>query len=943
MDDLRAADAALPNHKGTRNDHRVNGGKLIGPGRSSRQKNVLLWNGEGNAEHHDVETADVAVPAPLKYLAQMEVDQIYRAAFGRKVRPDLWQRKFMEMDWPEILIAPTGAGKTAGVTLGWVAHRLRAPKRTPRRLVWCLPMRTLVEQTADAARDWLERLKQAGADRNKLLPEPKRDVHVLMGGVESSRWLDFPERPAVLIGTQDMLLSRALMRGYASARAVWPIEFALLHEDVQWVFDEVQLMGAGCATSAQLEAFRRLEDTRVFRHEDRPCRLARSLWISATLDPKWLQTADFSPPMLTDAQPESEDNRLWVVDQNENGGRLRQLSFAKKNLSCADVAPSSDNAGDRRAYIDSLAATVVAAHADGRMTLVIVNQVPRAQALHAALKKLLAEQGGAAPALALIHSRYRRPDRQREMDKVFAGEKSVDGRSGNLIVISTQAVEAGVDISAAVLFMELAPWTSMVQRFGRANRFAELVDGADVFWIDLVGGKDENTASRLARPYGLEELWTARERLKGVTNVASAELPAMPAEISVRKVIRRKDLIDFFDTDPDLTGFDVDVSHYVRDSDDANIHVFWRDLSSATDELPPPRSDELCSVPVAAAKEWLKEVRKKGKVSNLIFVRDPQSRRGKKNRRKGSPPPGWARLREDLWPGLTLLADISAGGYCEASGFTGKTADVPASVLPAAEGGQSSVHDAAPEVRPDGIGDEDGYDEDPRSQIGIPILLSDHLEHVAAEAQSLCDVLEVDAGTREAVVQAARWHDLGKIHEVFQQTMLKGLVSQENPNGPMLAKTEKRNLRHGRPYFRHELASALAFLDHSDWSRDADLVAYLIAAHHGKVRMNLRALPRESATTDDARTGKLFARGVWEDDRLPSFDLGGGEQWDGGVLVLSVMELGWNEVTGESWTGRARDLLFRFGPFRLAWMETLLRIADWRASSTEAEIGYDDN
>ena len=65
-----------------------------------------------------------------------------------------------------------------------------------------------------------------------------------------------PERPAVLVGTQDMLLSRALMRGYASSRALWPMEFALLHEDAQWVFDEVQLMGAGRATSAQLEAFR---------------------------------------------------------------------------------------------------------------------------------------------------------------------------------------------------------------------------------------------------------------------------------------------------------------------------------------------------------------------------------------------------------------------------------------------------------------------------------------------------------------------------------------------------------------------------------------------------------------------------------------------------------------------------------------------------------------
>ena len=129
-------------------------------------------------------------------------------------------------------------------------------------------MRTLVEQTAQAVADWFGSLAAADADAGTRLPGPE-DVHVLMGGVGADGWLDRPERPAVLVGTQDMLLSRALMRGYASSRAVWPMEFALLHTDAQWVFDEVQLMGAGRATSAQLEAFRQAEADRA-RREDRP-------------------------------------------------------------------------------------------------------------------------------------------------------------------------------------------------------------------------------------------------------------------------------------------------------------------------------------------------------------------------------------------------------------------------------------------------------------------------------------------------------------------------------------------------------------------------------------------------------------------------------------------------------------------------------------------------
>ncbi len=224
----------------------------------------------------------------------MDGAAIYRIALGEDRQPDAWQLALAGDAWPRVLIAPTGSGKTAAVTLGWAARRLQNPDDTPRRLVWCLPMRTLVEQTADAVREWFGRLA-AGTDGAGRLPGPE-DVHVPMGGVDTDGWLETPERPAVLVGTQDMLLSRALMRGYASSRALWPMEFALLHEDAQWVFDEVQLMGSGRATSAQLEAFRQSDTDRARQDGRAAATLSRSLWISATLDPGWLATVDHSEP-----------------------------------------------------------------------------------------------------------------------------------------------------------------------------------------------------------------------------------------------------------------------------------------------------------------------------------------------------------------------------------------------------------------------------------------------------------------------------------------------------------------------------------------------------------------------------------------------------------------------------------------------------------------------
>lgn len=840
---------------------------------------------------------------------------LFAAAFGKPTEPFAWQRKLAEGDWPEVLIAPTGSGKTAGVTLAWAYHRLREPDRTPRRLVWCLPMRTLVEQTKIEVCRWLAHLEADEVDPGGLLPRADQ-VHVLMGGVDSGRWIEIPECPAIIVGTQDMLLSRALMRGYASSRAIWPMEFAMLHQDAQWVFDEVQLMGAGRATSAQMEAFRRQESSRA-TDKDRSVRhRCRSLWISATLVPEWLATVDHPAP-----------TRVFRVDPaTETDDRLRDLANAPKHLRRVGDAPASSVVREQEAYIARLAESVLETHRSGQMTLVILNQVKRAQELYTQVRRRLDARGQRSPELALLHSRFRPEDRESEMAR-FVG----DAGASDIIVIATQAVEAGVDISAAVMFTELAPWSSMVQRFGRANRRAELAGGAQIYWIDLLGsiaGDDKQTeklATTLSLPYEAAELRQARDILQGLTNVAPAHLPPPGKIDSPVRVIRRKDMDDLFDTDADLTGFDVDISPYVRDAGDTDIRVFWRDVSDSDDAPLRPSARELCAVPIGQANTWIKAAKKA--LGPVFFVRDPQWRRS--GGRAGSAPPGWVPLRDPPWPGFTVLADIRAGGYQEALGFTGdrKHMPVPVDLV------ERALHGSE--------GESEGHDEDPRCATGRAVRLTDHLRHVVAEVIHLCAALDMDDSTREVLTRAARWHDLGKVHEVFQETMLGGLNRHPAPVGVPLAKTVKRN-RHGRAYFRHELASALAFLAHENWSRAADLCAFLIAAHHGKVRMNLRALPRELPPKEPELGAARFARGIWEGDELPSLDLGGNERWQGGHLTLSIMELGLDETTRESWTERTRELLARYGPFRLAWLETLLRLADWRASAKEASGSYED-
>ncbi len=67
-----------------------------------------------------------------------------------------------------------------------------------------------------------------------------------------------PNTPAILMDHQNMLLSRALNRGYGMSRYRWPMHFGLLNNDCLWVMDETQLMGVGVETSAQLDGFRHI-------------------------------------------------------------------------------------------------------------------------------------------------------------------------------------------------------------------------------------------------------------------------------------------------------------------------------------------------------------------------------------------------------------------------------------------------------------------------------------------------------------------------------------------------------------------------------------------------------------------------------------------------------------------------------------------------------------
>ncbi len=768
-------------------------------------------------------------------------EEFFSIAMGANKKPYPYQAKLASTPWPEMIKVETGMGKTAAIVINWLFKRLQKDSKTPRRLVYCLPMRVLVEQTVVNTKFWISNLVNAGV----ISAENRPLVNVLMGGDIDNDWDRFPERGAILIGTQDQLLSRALNRGYGLSRFRWPMQFGLLNNDCLWVMDEVQMMGAGLTTTAQLQAFRNIFGTE---------QAVYSVWMSATLNSDWLKTIDFKNYF-------NEQDVIELSEKDINTPSLQKRFRTKKRLSISKCKYND---------FKKIADLILETHRNKTRTLVVVNTVSRAVNIYKAVKKRKSNQN-----IVLVHSRFRPPDRRQILEQMLAQP----GTEGS-ICIATQVVEAGVDISAATLITDPAPWSSLVQRFGRCNRYGD-DKNAKVVVLEMDA---EN--KRAVLPYSTQEIENSLSTLSTLHDVAPENLPSVTTPVDQNYVIRKNDFMDLFDTTPDISGMDIDISRFIRDTKTTDVSVFWRCIQQdkPSDDEPAPVRDELCPVPVG-------DLKKAAGFDKWFWDHlDKQ----------------W-RYVDSLCPGMVIMLRQSQGGYSTELGWTKNHRDIPVAV--------QSIN------RPEESNDDDLY------SITEWQTVSGHTNKVVETLKYLLSMIPVI--WTEPLLLAARWHDAGKSHEIFQAAIL-GDPPQNDPN-IIWAKTSKKNINYSRKGFRHELASALAMLSHGL----PDLAAYLAAAHHGKVRMSIRSLPTETTPPDSS---VRFARGIWEGDTLRQTDLGDGVIMPETTMHLNYMDLGENAM-GESWLARMTALRDDscIGPFRISFYESILRVADWRASQHTGE------
>lgn len=867
----------------------------------------------------------------------LEFPAFFEAVHGH--RPFPWQvraaqRLVRREAFP--ITVPTGLGKSALIDAAvWAAAR-----GGWRRIAFVVDRRIVV----DAVHQRAERIKQVleSAQDSSMRELAKRlgDVQIvrLRGGVfGDDDWVLYPDRLSIVLSTVDQIGSRLLFRGYGVNARRWPLHAAFFASDTLIVVDEA--------------------------HLSRP--------FLQTLDGLKEAGADISVVPMSATLPGAAQETAVGLEVDD-----LQLQTVRRRLEARKPARLLEAAGSEDEFVKSIVEQVnsLACGPGVAKTAVVVNRVATARRCFERLVRMGIRS-------VLLTGRTRPLDRDRRLREVLpeveAGRRRQSG-DAPLVVVATQTIEVGADFDFDALITECAPLSALRQRFGRLDRLGER--GASPAVV-LRRDKDDPV---YAEATTATWQWLC-ERAGGAGQTIDFGLATMGETLAAylapaEKSLHAATLLPAHIAMLSQTGVfapELDVSPWLHGPTDkvAEVTIVWReDLhADAPDEWPravallPPLLREGLAMPVAAVRRWLTGGKPGDQWSDLEASEDDDKTGSDTERpvlRWRGPDDCRTMAASEIRPGDTLVLPASYGG-CDGWGWApderspvpdladeclleAGTSRRPAARL--AEGHWSAFGAEATELQlrvaalqaleAQAPTAEDDLDSDiasardmllaavrtngspllaalrdiriephPRGYVlrgegteevegqietGRAVALDEHHADVGRWARKLAAGDQDD----DAVVTAAEVHDAGK-REPRMQVLLHGnpLAAQL---GPPLAKSALRRRADqleawkssGMPRgFRHEFAS-LEFEPQPD-----PLTRHLVATHHGYGR------PWLPVCEDRGAQGARFA----------------------GLQAHWVA--GWAEAI------QAR------GPWRLAYLEWLLRAADARASMEEAEAG----
>ena len=377
-----------------------------------------------------------------------------------------------------ILRAPTGSGKTWATVVPFIYSCLTGGKFAD-RLIYALPLRALASNLHETTNAKLKTLDEfqgrvcRSAKNRRYRSDDPFYLGLQMGGQQQDPFFEGD----VTFTTIDQLLSAYLFAPVSLPGRIGNIGAGALIGSFL-VFDEVHLLDPQRSLATTIEMLVRLKG------------LAQFVLMTATMPDSVMQWLENK--LDAKAVSLSPEEALQLPS---HANKQRRFEWRSSPLTSDDIV---DEHQDR--------------------TIAIVNTVGRAQELFRQVCEKVATLS-VSPQIFLLHSRFFRKDREHWESKL--GEYfGPDATKGNAILISTQVVEAGIDISGDVLLSELAPLNSLLQRAGRVARYPNRNSGKfDVF--DLL--MDNNGKLKLG-PYKDEReiVMSTRELL-----VANGKLPSL--------------------------------------------------------------------------------------------------------------------------------------------------------------------------------------------------------------------------------------------------------------------------------------------------------------------------------------------------------------------------------------------------------------------------------
>ena len=381
--------------------------------------------------------------------------------------PFRWQmrllRRLLDADLPRVVDIPTGLGKTSVMALWLIA--LAEGARLPRRLVYVVDRRAVVDQATRFAERLRSNIPGALASKLGLDAEERLPISTLRGGFADNRdWLEDPSKPAIVVGTIDMVGSRLLFEGYGVSRRMRPYHAGLLGVDALVLLDEAHLCPPFEALLRQVES----------RGGGRlgPVGGSDSTVGSGSAAPPF-RLVSLSATGRDGVSEISPDTVFSLEDEDREEPEVRRRLLARKRLKVTELeagASLAKSLAERAVEVGcAVPASRVLICCDRRRDAVEVKELIDKECRR---RHRSGEIEGERASELLVGERRVRERAALERwlkERGFLGSAH-ERPSAPVFLVATSAGEVGVDLNADHMVCDLVAYERMVQRLGRVNR-----------------------------------------------------------------------------------------------------------------------------------------------------------------------------------------------------------------------------------------------------------------------------------------------------------------------------------------------------------------------------------------------------------------------------------------------------------------------------------------